>query len=287
MRRAVPEGRRPALVGRPAHHGLRLALPRRADTGAACSGSAPGRVARLDAPLHHAAVRRPRRLHRLPDGAAVDGRPDGYLARSPGSPAAAGPSSASHRQNMIMRGMGNKVAAMPSLHTGIAALVAFWAISRLRSPWRWLLLLYPVAMALALCLLRRALRHRRDRGVLVAGAVMLGWSLYDRRAARRSEPHPNLAPEGPQQRHGPPERGSAHGVEPDRRGRLGSEDLPTPTTGTKALRDRTSPGGCLLRQATRGRRRRPPLLPSSLCESNVTGKRSTGGLTTCRRRRDR
>ena len=52
---------------------------------------------------------------------------------------------------MVLLGMANKVAAMPSLHTGIAALVAFWAISRLRSPWRWLLLLYPVAMGLALC----------------------------------------------------------------------------------------------------------------------------------------
>ena len=55
------------------------------------------------------------------------------------------------RQNMVLLGMPNKVAAMPSLHTGIAALVAFYAISRLRSPARWLLLLYPAAMGLALC----------------------------------------------------------------------------------------------------------------------------------------
>ena len=49
---------------------------------------------------------------------------------------------------MIMWGMGNKVAAMPSLHCGIACLVAFYGISRLRTPavprgcccstrWRW------------------------------------------------------------------------------------------------------------------------------------------------------
>ena len=34
--------------------------------------------------------------------------------------------------------------------TGIAFLVAFWFISRLRSPWRWLILAYPLAMSLAL-----------------------------------------------------------------------------------------------------------------------------------------
>jgi hypothetical protein len=55
-----------------------------------------------------------------------------------------------HRQTLIMWGMGNQVAAMPSLHAGIAFLVAFWFITRLRSPWRWALLVYPLAMSLAL-----------------------------------------------------------------------------------------------------------------------------------------
>ena len=86
-----------------------------------------------------------------------------------------------HRQNMVMHGMGNQVAAMPSLHTGIAALVAFWAISRVRSPWRWLLLLYPVAMGVALCYFGEHYVIDEIAGVLVAGAVMWGWSLYDRR----------------------------------------------------------------------------------------------------------
>ena len=46
----------------------------------------------LAAPLHHAAVRRARDLRRLPDGAAVDGRPRRLPApRCTGSPAAAGP----------------------------------------------------------------------------------------------------------------------------------------------------------------------------------------------------
>jgi PAP2 superfamily len=43
--------------------------------------------------------------------------------------------------------VGNPVAAMPSLHAGVAALIAMYAIQRLRSPARWLLLLYPLAMS--------------------------------------------------------------------------------------------------------------------------------------------
>ena len=85
------------------------------------------------------------------------------------------------RQNMILLGMANQVAAMPSLHTGISALVAFWAISRLRSPWRWLLLLYPVAMGVALAYFGEHYVVDEIAGVLAAGAVMLGWSWYDRR----------------------------------------------------------------------------------------------------------
>ena len=55
-----------------------------------------------------------------------------------------------HRTNMVLHGMANKVAAMPSLHAGIAFLVAYYGIWRLRTPWRWLLLLYPLAMSLTL-----------------------------------------------------------------------------------------------------------------------------------------
>jgi hypothetical protein len=86
------------------------------------------------------------------------------------------------RQNMVLLGMPNQVAAMPSLHTGIAALVAFWAISHLRSPWRWLLLGYPVAMGLALCYFGEHYVIDEIVGVAAAGAVMLGWSLHERRS---------------------------------------------------------------------------------------------------------
>lgn len=93
-----------------------------------------------------------------------------------------------HRQNMIMHGMGNKIAAMPSLHTGIAALVAFWAISRLRSPWRWLLLLYPVAMGVALCYFGEHYVIDEIAGVAVAGVVMLAWAWRDRRYTNAVSP---------------------------------------------------------------------------------------------------
>jgi hypothetical protein len=86
------------------------------------------------------------------------------------------------RQNMILLGMPNQVAAMPSLHTGVSALVAFWAISRLRSHWRWMLLFYPVAMGLGLCYFGEHYVIDEIVGVAAAGAVMLGWSLHDRRS---------------------------------------------------------------------------------------------------------
>jgi membrane-associated phospholipid phosphatase len=51
------------------------------------------------------------------------------------------------RTTMVFGGLANKTAAMPSLHCGFTFLIAFYAIQRLRGWWRWLLLLYPVAMA--------------------------------------------------------------------------------------------------------------------------------------------
>jgi hypothetical protein len=55
-----------------------------------------------------------------------------------------------HRQTMVLFGMANKVAAMPSLHAGVAFLLAFHAIERWRTPLKWLVLLYPLAMTLVL-----------------------------------------------------------------------------------------------------------------------------------------
>lgn len=54
-----------------------------------------------------------------------------------------------HFQQVLSR-TGNQVAAMPSLHAATAALVALFAISRLHSRWRFLFLIYPVAMGFML-----------------------------------------------------------------------------------------------------------------------------------------
>ncbi|WP_081795033.1 phosphatase PAP2 family protein [Nocardioides sp. URHA0020] len=88
-----------------------------------------------------------------------------------------------HRQTMIMFGMGNKVAAMPSLHCGIACLVALYLISRLRTPYRWLLLLYPVAMALALTYFAEHYVIDAICGCALAGLVMLGVGRWERKRA--------------------------------------------------------------------------------------------------------
>ena len=88
-----------------------------------------------------------------------------------------------HRQTMVMFGMANKVAAMPSLHAGIAFLVAFWFITRLRSPLRWLLLLYPVAMSLALTYFAEHYVVDAVAGALLALLVMVGVGRWERRRA--------------------------------------------------------------------------------------------------------
>ena len=54
------------------------------------------------------------------------------------------------RFHLVLTGVGNPVAAMPSLHFGISFLIAVYAIIRLRSGLRWLLLAYPALMAVAL-----------------------------------------------------------------------------------------------------------------------------------------
>jgi membrane-associated phospholipid phosphatase len=60
---------------------------------------------------------------------------------------------ASHVQNLLdaaQRDGSNPVAAMPSLHTAFAALIALFLGARMASRWRHLLWLYPIAMGLVL-----------------------------------------------------------------------------------------------------------------------------------------
>ena len=94
------------------------------------------------------------------------------------------------RIDLILHGVGNPVAAMPSLHAGITFLIAIYGIQRLRSPWRWLLALYPLAMSTAL--VYNAEHYVLDliAGGLLAALVLAGCQLWEnsRRAGSSTTP---------------------------------------------------------------------------------------------------
>jgi hypothetical protein len=94
------------------------------------------------------------------------------------------------RANVVLQGMGNQVAAMPSLHAGTTFLIAFWGIWRLRSAWRFLLLLYPLAMCVAL--IYSAEHYVVDvlAGGLLAGVVMAGCWGWERWRLSVAVPEP-------------------------------------------------------------------------------------------------
>jgi membrane-associated phospholipid phosphatase len=77
----------------------------------------------------------------------------------------------------------NLVAAVPSLHSAISALVAMFLWSRARPFLRPLLLLYPLAMALTLIATGEHYFFDVLLGWLYAGAVMAAWGWWERRRA--------------------------------------------------------------------------------------------------------
>jgi hypothetical protein len=87
--------------------------------------------------------------------------------------------------------VGNQVAAMPSLHAAIALLVAVYLIGRLRSDWRWLLLLYPLAMSFMLVYYAEHYVVDLIAGWIAVAVVWWGWALWERRSA------PDQRPVGP------------------------------------------------------------------------------------------
>lgn len=96
--------------------------------------------------------------------------------------------------HFVLAKVGNPVAAMPSLHAGLAMLIAMYAIARLRGSWRWILLLYPVLMALALVYYAEHYVIDILAGWALAAAVMWGCSWWEKRVTRRDTPVPTSSP---------------------------------------------------------------------------------------------
>ena len=81
----------------------------------------------------------------------------------------------------------NPVAAMPSLHTAFATLVAIMIATRLRSRWRWLLALYPAAMGFTLVYCGEHYVLDLLAGVAYALVVHVAMNRWEaRRAAQRA-----------------------------------------------------------------------------------------------------
>lgn len=85
------------------------------------------------------------------------------------------------RIDVLLQGVGNPVAAMPSLHAGTSFLIAMYGLQRLHSPWRWLLVLYPVSMSTALVYYAEHYVVDILAGALLAWLVLAGTSVWERR----------------------------------------------------------------------------------------------------------
>ncbi|KRF18966.1 hypothetical protein ASG90_03515 [Nocardioides sp. Soil797] len=84
------------------------------------------------------------------------------------------------RYHLVLTGVGNPVAAMPSLHFGISFLIAVYAVLRMRAAWRWLLLIYPATMAVTLVYFGEHYVIDIVCGAILAGAVLAVCSWWER-----------------------------------------------------------------------------------------------------------
>jgi membrane-associated phospholipid phosphatase len=95
----------------------------------------------------------------------------------------------------------NPVAAMPSLHTAMSTLIATFFIWQLKSRWRWLLVLYPIAMGTTLVYTGEHYLLDILAGFVYAAAVMTGvWYVERwmdaRKRARAAAPADSSVPVG-------------------------------------------------------------------------------------------
>lgn len=108
--------------------------------------------------------------------------------------------------HVVLAKVGNPVAAMPSLHAGLAMLIALYGISRLRGAWRGLLLLYPLLMAVALVYYAEHYVIDIVAGWALAVAVMVGCEVWERRRDPGSDEIVAEPTRPPQIPSGPPGR---------------------------------------------------------------------------------
>lgn len=107
---------------------------------------------------------------------------------------------AGHVQTLLANaqsGGSNPVAAMPSLHTAFATLIALFLASRITSAWRYLLVLYPLAMAFTLVYCGEHYVLDLLAGVVYALAVHAGLQRWERRRAVRAAGRAGNGPDGP------------------------------------------------------------------------------------------
>ncbi len=92
------------------------------------------------------------------------------------------------------QGVGNPVAAVPSLHTAFVALVSLFLWPRVRPALRPLLALYPLVMGLTLMATGEHYFFDVLLGWIYAGAVMAGWAWWEARPSRHPLPRRRQAP---------------------------------------------------------------------------------------------
>jgi membrane-associated phospholipid phosphatase len=106
-----------------------------------------------------------------------------------------------HAGNLLSEGQAaaNPVAAIPSLHTAFATIIALFVAQRLHSRWRWLVALYPIAMGCALVYLGEHYVIDVVAGVVYALVVHFLVNRWERRRDRRraaiADSHPDSGPD--------------------------------------------------------------------------------------------